>query len=100
MKLSWQFVRRNGMGMADAMRCAWANFKVKNAMRTKVVEFWYKKATTGEIRQAFGTTDPHRYEYTAVGGQDTKPADCVRYWDCVKQGWRMFKDYNLIKVCI
>ena len=98
--LAWEFVRKCGYTMSEALTTAWRNIKLRKAMTNKVVEFWYKKATTGELRQAFGTTDTRRYHYEAVGGRDYKPADCVRYWDTVKGGFRMFKNYNLIKVCL
>ena len=78
MSLAWQMVKRNGYSISEALKVAWMNIKLRKAMVSKVVEFWYKKATTGEIRQAFGTTDTTRYNYEAKGGNDYKPADCVR----------------------
>ena len=100
MNMAWEISRKCGYNMSEALKTAWRNYKLRSAMMSKVVEFWYKKATTGEIRQAFGTTDTRRYHYEALGGRDNKPADCVRYWDTVKGGFRMFKNYNLIKVCL
>ena len=32
MLMAWQFVRRNGYTMAEALKCAWANFKLRNKM--------------------------------------------------------------------
>lgn len=34
MSLAWQFVKRNGFTMSEALKCAWANMKLKAAMRT------------------------------------------------------------------
>ena len=28
---AWSFVKRNGYTMSEALKCAWANFKLKNA---------------------------------------------------------------------
>ena len=98
MKTAWQFVKMNGFTMAEAMKQAWLLVKLAIAMKTKVVQFFYMKQN-GEMRQAFGTTDTNRYEYTATGtGRRGNYADCFQYWDTVKGGFRMFKKYNLIRV--
>ena len=86
--------------MGEAMHICWMNLKLKKAMKTRVVQFFFIKASTGELRQAFGTTDPHRYEYEAKGGRNGNYAHCVQYWDTEKQGFRMFKDFNLVSVVL
>ena len=43
MSLAWQFVRKNGYSMSEALKCAWANLKLKAALKVKVVEFYFKK---------------------------------------------------------
>ena len=53
MSLAWQFVRKNGYSMSEALKCAWANLKLKAALKVKIVEFYFKK-TDGTLRQAFG----------------------------------------------
>ena len=96
-KLAWQMVKRNGYNMSLALKVAWDNFKLKVAMRTKIVKFRYQKID-GSIREAFGTTDASRYEYQPTGNGYPLPSDCVRYWDTLKGGFRMFKTYNLLSV--
>lgn len=54
MSLAWSFVKRNGFSMSEALRVAWANLKLKAALKVKIVEFYFKK-TDGTLRQAFGT---------------------------------------------
>ena len=36
MTAAWSFVRKNGYTMAEALKCAWANFKLRKAMATKI----------------------------------------------------------------
>ena len=54
MSLAWSFVKRNGFSMSEALKCAWANLKLKAALKVKIVEFYFRK-TDGTLRQAFGT---------------------------------------------
>lgn len=37
MSLAWQFVRKNGYSMSEALKCAWANLKLKAALKVKIV---------------------------------------------------------------
>ncbi len=96
MRLAWQFVKRNGFTMAEAMKTAWRNYKLKNAMRTGIVQFFFMKVD-GTLRQAFGTLDPHRLPETQGSGR--RPADTVQvYYDTEKQEYRSFKKCNLYKM--
>lgn len=54
MRLAWQFVRKNGYTMAEALKCAWANMKLKAAMKDRIVKFYFQKVD-GSVREAFGT---------------------------------------------
>ena len=38
MQMAWSFVRKNGYSMSEALKCAWANLKLKVALKVKVVE--------------------------------------------------------------
>lgn len=96
MRLAWQFVKRNGFTMAEALKVAWLNAKVTKAMRTGIVQFFFMKVD-GTIRQAFGTLDPHRLPETQGSGR--RPADTVQvYYDTEKQEYRSFKKCNLYKM--
>lgn len=98
-KMAYKFINEQGMTQSEAMRKAWAVAKLQVRMKVSIVQFFYIKKSTGEIRQAFGTTDPNRYEYTPTGtGRRGNYADCIQYWDTEKQGFRMFKTYNLVNV--
>ena len=54
MRMAWTFVRRNGYTMSEALKCAWANIKLRAVLHQRIVEFYFKK-TDGTLRQAFGT---------------------------------------------
>lgn len=45
MQMAWSFVRKNGYSMSEALKCAWANLKLKAALKVKVVEFYFKRRT-------------------------------------------------------
>lgn len=96
-KMAWRMVRENGFNMRLALKTSWDNFKLKLAMKTKIVKFRYQKID-GSIREAFGTTDTSRYSYQPTGNGHALPSDCVRYWDTQKLGFRVFKTYNLLSV--
>lgn len=101
MTLAWRIFRVTGESFAACLKRAWMNYKLKVAMMTRIVRFAYIKKSTGELRTAIGTTDPHRYEYTPTGnGRNGNFADCVQYWDQEADGFRMFKTYNLVSVTI
>ena len=95
MSLAWQFVRKNGYSMSEALKCAWANLKLKGEMKKKIVEFYFKK-TDGTLRQAFGTLLENRVPETK--GTKKTADNCQVYFDTEKEEWRCFKKCNLIKI--
>lgn len=95
MSLAWSFVKRNGFSMSEALKVAWANLKLKAALKVKVVEFYFKK-TDGTLRQAFGTLMSIRVPETK--GTKKTADNCQVYFDCEKEEWRCFKKCNLIKI--
>ena len=54
MSLAWQFVRKNGFSMSEALKSAWVNMKLKAEMKKKIVKFYFKKVD-GSVREAYGT---------------------------------------------
>ena len=36
-KLAWQFVKRNGYKLSEALKCAWLNIKLKAEMKKRIV---------------------------------------------------------------
>lgn len=95
MSLAWQFVRKNGYSMSEALKCAWANLKLKAALKVKIVEFYFKK-TDGTLRQAFGTLMSDRVPETK--GTKKTAENCQVYFDTEVGDWRCFKKCNLIKI--
>ena len=96
MNLAWSFVRKNGYSMSDALKCAWANLKLKAALKVKIVEFYFKK-TDGTLRQAFGTLKENLIG--EVKGTGRKLNDNLQvYFDTEKEEWRCFKKCNLVKI--
>ena len=94
MSLAWQFVKRNGFSMSEALKAAWANFKLKAQMKTKIVKFYFTKVD-GSIREAYGTLNDRMIP--ATSGSDRKKSDTVQvYFDTEKQEYRCFKKANLI----
>ncbi len=43
MSLAWQFVRKNGFSMSEALKSAWGNLKLKAEMKKKIVKFYLEK---------------------------------------------------------
>lgn len=54
MSLAWQFVRKNGYTLSEALKCAWVNIKLKAALSKRVVKFYFQKVD-GSLREAYGT---------------------------------------------
>ena len=95
MLLAWQFVKKNGYTMSEAMKVAWTNIKLRALLGKKVVEFYFKK-TDGTLRQAFGTLMSGRVPETK--GTKRTAENCQVYFDTEKEEWRCFKKCNLIKI--
>lgn len=96
MQMAWQFVKANGYSMSEALKCAWANIKLKAKMQKQICEFYFKKVD-GSMRQAFGHLIANKLPTTK--GSDKKKSELVQvYFDCEKQEYRCFKKCNLIKI--
>ncbi len=96
MNLAWQFIRKNGYNMSEALKCAWANSKLRAAMTKGIVKFYFQKVD-GSIREAYGTLKEDLLPPTQGTGR--KPSDTVQvYFDTEKEEYRCFKKANLIKI--
>ena len=97
MQMAWQFVKRNGYSMSEALKVAWANFKLKMAMKSRIVRFYFLKVD-GSTREAFGRLAEGMIP--AIAGTDTrKPNDTIQtYYDTEKAAWRCFKRANLLRI--
>jgi len=97
MRLAWQFVRKNGYTMSEALKIAWANMKLVAAMHSKICKFYFQKVD-GSTREAFGTLRNGLIP-TTTDEDNRKKNDTVQvYFDTEKSGWRCFKRANLIKI--
>lgn len=92
MKLAWQFVKRNGFTLSEALKEAWANIKLVNAMHKGIVKFYFTKVD-GSKREAYGTLSSE--VIPPVGGERKSNNTCQVYFDTEKQAWRCFKKANL-----
>jgi len=96
MSLAWQLVKRNGYSLSEALKCAWANVKLRIAMKSKTVKFYFQKVD-GTVREAFGTLSDKLTPETS--GVERKKSDTVQtYFDTERQEWRCFKKANLIRI--
>lgn len=97
MQMAWQFVKRNGFTMAEALRAAWVNFKLKVAMAVRIVKFYFQKVD-GSIREAYGTLRADLLPETK-GEDNRKKNDTVQvYYDTEKMEFRCFKVANLVRI--
>ena len=98
MSLAWQFVKRNGFTMSEALKLSWANIKLKAAMKQRIVKFYFQKVD-GSIREAYGTLKENLIP--ATSGDNRKRNDTVQvYFDTEKQEYRCYKKANLISICM
>lgn len=98
MSLAWQFVKRNGFTMSEALKVAWGNMKLKAAMKQRIVKFYFQKVD-GSIREAYGTLKENLIP--ATSGDNRKRNDTVQvYFDTERQEYRCFKKANLISICM
>lgn len=98
MSLAWQFVKRNGYNISEALKAAWRNVKLVAAMHVKIVQFFFTKVD-GTIRQAFGTLEGDKLPEGKGSGR--KPNDSVQvYFDTEKGEFRCFKKCNLVRIVL
>ena len=95
MQVAWQFVRRYGFTMSEALKTAWRNIKLRAAMRKGIVKFYYQKVD-GTLREAYGTLMSERIP--ATKGEKKTNDICQVYFDTEKDEWRCFKKANLVKI--
>lgn len=77
--------------------------ELKKRMQTSVVEFYFVKKSTGELRRAFGTTMPS-LAASHINGQgiNRDSVKTVAFWDVEAEGenkWRSFRFETIVKVC-
>ena len=95
MQMAWQFVKRNGITLAEALKKAWQVFKFKAQMMKGIVRFYFRKVD-GTIREAYGTLRADLMP--EIKGEDNRRKnDTVQtYFDTEKQEFRCFKLANIV----
>jgi len=97
MSLAWQLVKRNGYTMSEALKVAWANVKLRIAMKQKIVRFYFRKID-GSVREAWGTLSESIVP-AINGGSGRKQNDTIQtYFDTEKMDWRCYKKANLLSI--
>ena len=90
-----RFIKIAGMSLSEALKRAWANFKLVARMYCGIVKFYYQKVD-GSIREAYGTLNG-RFIPATSGTDSRKKSDITQvYFDTEKSEWRCFKKLNLI----
>ncbi len=92
--MAWQFVKRNGFTMSEALKQAWANVKLKIRMYEGIVKFHFRKVD-GTVREAYGTLKTSLMPKTSPTGRKT-PETVQTYYDTEKCAYRSFKRANLV----
>ena len=83
------------MGMVKAQMIDLLKEKLHNG----VAHFLYKKQSTGEIREAWGTCSGQLMKATQNGrGLSGDMVNTIKYWDVEKGGYRSLRYENIIKV--
>ena len=96
MSQAWQMVKRNGFTMAEALRKAWLNFKLRAKMANGIVKFYFEKVD-GTLREAYGTLKSELLPESK--GTERKPNPMVQvYFDTEKSEYRCFKVANLARI--
>lgn len=90
---AWYLARTYGLSMSEALRHAWAWFRLRADMMTKIVEFWFVRSD-GTKRQAFGTLRSDMLP--KIKGAERKHYDHLQiYFDTEKGEFRSFKIINM-----
>ena len=72
---------------------------LKEKLRNGVAHFIYKKQSTGEIREAWGTCSSQLMKATQNGrGLSGDAVNTIKYWDLERGGYRSLRFENLIQV--
>ena len=95
MREAHRFIKIAGITLSEALKRAWANFKLKLSMTKGIVKFYFQKVD-GSLREAYGTLSDSIIPAIA-GTDDRKRNDTIQtYYDTERQGWRCYKKLNIV----
>lgn len=96
MQMAWQFVKRNGFELSEALKQAWQVFKLKKQMLKGIVKFYYQKVD-GSIREAYGTLKSELMPAIDTSNDRRLKNPTVQvYFDTERQEFRCFKVANVL----
>lgn len=93
MCLAWQFFRTTGRTFSECLKTAWQNFKLAAAMKSRTIEFMYRKLD-GTMRQAFGRL----YDLPETKGTRKPNENLFTYFDTLANEYRSFYRHNLVSI--
>ena len=92
-----RFIKVAGISLSEALKRAWANFKLRVKMLNGITKFYFQKVD-GTIREAYGTLNS-RFVPSATGTDNRKQNNTVQvYFDTERQEWRCYKKLNLLSI--
>lgn len=98
MQMAWQFVKRNGFELSEALKQAWQVFKLKKQMFKGIVKFYYQKVD-GSIREAYGTLKSELMPAIDTSNDRRLKNPTVQvYFDTERQEFRCFKVANVVTI--
>ena len=90
MKTAWAIIKKHGLSLSEAMKKAWASWRIKKAMKAGNARFIFKKKDNS-IREALGTLN---IDYERKSKR--KPNyTMVSFFDVEAQAWRAYSVVNL-----
>jgi hypothetical protein len=96
MSEAWRLFKVTGEAFAECLRKAWQLYKLSKAMKSGIVQFFFRKVN-GEARQAFGSLEEKYFD--EIKGTERKKNDLLfTYWDTEKEAFRSFKKMNIISI--
>lgn len=98
-KMAWTFVKNYGYSMAEALRKAWGISKLRKAMKSNIVKFYFTKVD-GTTREAWGTLKAELLPVSESTEHENrkKSTTTVPYYDTEKQAFRCFKIANFLRM--
>lgn len=97
MTTAWAFVKKGIFAtISEALKAAWAKFKLVSKLSKSVAHFTYRKAN-GELREAIGTLRDGNFQYSFKGKEVKEKLDVIKYYDLVSDAWRSFRIERLVQ---
>jgi hypothetical protein len=90
-------VRKNFNNWSEALKFAWKKIKLQMRLNNKLCYFQFKKKSTGELRDALGTTNIGFINYEFKGYPNDKWY-IIRFWETNKSQWRSLDVRTLVKI--